>query len=252
MHVLKLKPPSSGQLAVGAHFPTVISIAPKDIHTQACTCIRLLGPCFKTGQMKQATQAVTMHTHTQSEGNANWQQQQVAYQCITAGNQSMTNEACTPCWHCKLDCSKAGRHEVCIACTRDVQGTSQHVLAHFNLASMLRTIRFTCNSVKYFYLSFQSPFHISLMVLVCYRAQTDIQLWMNSTTIFALFFQEARLLDASHAGKIEHDMQEFHLHCCSPPRGTQEHFHCHGNSTLQFETKVQIVSMSMSLFIRHY
>ena len=65
MHVLKLKPPSIGQLAVGAHFPTVISSTPKEIHTQACTCIRLLGPCFKTGQMKQATQAVTMHTDTQ-------------------------------------------------------------------------------------------------------------------------------------------------------------------------------------------
>ena len=56
---------------------------------------------------------------------------------------------------------------------------------------------------------------------------------MNSTTSFALQFQGTRLLDASHAWKIEHDTQEFHLHCCSPPRGTQEHFHCHGNSTLQ-------------------
>eukprot|EP00493_Phyllostaurus_siculus_P001640 UN01648 len=90
------------------------------------------------------------------------------------------------------------------------------------------------------------------MVLVYYRAQTHIQLWMNSTTSFALCFQETRLLDASHTGKIEHDMQEFHLHCCSPPRGTQDHFHCHGNSTLQFGTEVQIVSMSLSLFIRHY
>ena len=72
------------------------------------------------------------------------------------------------------------------------------------------------------------------MVLVCYRTQTDIQLWMNSTTNFALCFQETRFLDASHSGKIEHDTQEFHLRCCSAPRGTQEHFHCHGNSTLQF------------------
>ena len=68
MRVLELKPPSIGQLAVGAHFPTVISIAPEVRHTQACTCIKLLGPCFKTGQMKQATQAATMHTRTHPKG----------------------------------------------------------------------------------------------------------------------------------------------------------------------------------------
>ena len=90
------------------------------------------------------------------------------------------------------------------------------------------------------------------MVLVCYRAQTYVQLWMNSTTCFALHFQEARLLDASRAGKIEHDTQEFHLHCCSPPRGIQEHFHYQGNFTLQSGAKVQIVSLSLPLFIRHY
>ena len=77
-------------------------------------------------------------------------------------------------------------------------------------------------------------FTCSLMALVSHRTQTDVQLWMNSATGFALCFQDTRLPDASHAGKIEHDTQGFHPHCCPTPRGKQEPFHCHGNSTLQF------------------
>ena len=89
------------------------------------------------------------------------------------------------------------------------------------------------------------------MVLVYYRAETNIHLWMKSTTSFALCFQEARLLDASHKERLNMTLRKFTF-IAAPPRGTQDHLHCHGNSTLQFATEVQIVSMSLSLFIRHY
>ena len=49
--MLKLKPIIFDWLAVSAQIPTIIFFTPSSINPQTCTCIRLLGPCFKTGQM---------------------------------------------------------------------------------------------------------------------------------------------------------------------------------------------------------
>ena len=51
--MLKLKPLTINWLAIGAHIPMIIFIAPRMISSKTCTCFRLLGPCFKTGQMKR-------------------------------------------------------------------------------------------------------------------------------------------------------------------------------------------------------
>ena len=64
---------------------------------------------------------------------------------------------------------------------------------------------------------FQCPFHISLMVLVYYRAETNIHLWMKSTTSFALCFQEARLLDASHKERLNMTLRNFTFIAAPPP-----------------------------------
>ena len=50
--MLKLKPLTIDWLVVGAHIPPVIFIVPRNVNSSTRTCIRLLGPCFKTGQKK--------------------------------------------------------------------------------------------------------------------------------------------------------------------------------------------------------
>ena len=60
--MLKLKPLTLDWLAVSAHIPTVIFIMPQKVNPQTCTCIRLLGPCCKTGQMKHQVEIAAKHT----------------------------------------------------------------------------------------------------------------------------------------------------------------------------------------------
>jgi len=53
--------------------------------------------------------------------------------------------------------------------------------------------RFPPNGFRRFWLSFQSPFHLSLTVLVRYRSPAYIEPWMGLTTPFGLRSQAARL-----------------------------------------------------------
>ena len=65
--MLKLKPLTINWLAVGAHIPIIIFIAPRMISSKTCTCFRLLGPCFKTGQMKHLCHKMpSMHREAES------------------------------------------------------------------------------------------------------------------------------------------------------------------------------------------
>jgi len=106
---------------------------------------------------------------------------------------------------------------------------AQHGMLHapssFSCSTHVRnSIHF--NSFKFFALSFQSPFHLSLAVLVRYRFPIFIQSWVCYTTLFELHSQAARL-PRCYQGSFGQDHvptrspQGFNLLC----RGLSAHLH---------------------------
>ena len=123
---------------------------------------------------------------------ANWQRQQVEFQGIAIGNQAMINVICMPCWQCNLVAAKQQD-------TKHTQHTPREFKAPASMC-LSDTLLLTCSTPLALFAAMSSTFnflfnvlvHISLMVLVYHRGQTNIQLWMSSTTNFTLCFQETR------------------------------------------------------------
>ena len=67
------------------------------------------------------------------------------------------------------------------------------VLPASTIHSNRQRLPLTSQRFQIFSLSFQSPFHLSFTVLVCYRSPIHIQLWKNRISLLGLQFQATRL-----------------------------------------------------------
>ena len=109
------------------------------------------------------------------------------------------------CWPCLTDSSVSRRKHIKHTCTlvlHNMCNNIEHTGSNAIQTWLLNSICFDISNFRHCLTFFQSPFHISLMVLVCYRSQTIIQLRMNFTTRFAFQCQGMRLLKAHRAQKL--------------------------------------------------
>jgi len=156
--MLILKPPSIDKSVASASILAITFIAHANlIHPQACIQVRLLGPCFKTGRV-QPFALRAPHARVRTRTFTPWGSYH-ALEIFLRREATLTDKV-----RSTVRCLRVIRWHACAGTASTGGSTQQPHPRHFGFA------HFLSSNFKHFYLSFQSPFQLSLMVLVCYRS----------------------------------------------------------------------------------
>ena len=174
----------------------VLSLSTQACHPYTCMYIRLLDPCFKTGQMDlcshQGAPALAARRTSSTKG---WSTRSLPL-CLSSMLRLIGGARCTMCILLKSCCYTNTQ-------TADKRGNAQKSY-HMTLSP------FTSNSAgsSIVISLYKVLFHLSLKVLVFYWSQTLLHLWIKITTASCT---SAKV----HDSKTAHRLPE----CCSQHTG---------------------------------